>query len=102
MQLSTKCLLACLVALVVLFRTSTAAPGCAGIFGVARKDCRFGVIKYCGKLICARGYGRRCSQDSSSPFQCGEGYYCLCGRCQGCSLFTLSDCFPDTTNCVYK
>lgn len=102
MQVSTKYLLAVLLALVVLFRASSAASGCVGVFSRNPEFCRYGVIEYCGKLICAKGTGDKCSSSIYSPFQCGKGNFCLCGRCQGCSLHNVSDCYHETTNCITK
>ncbi|XP_043200825.1 neuroparsin-A-like [Amphibalanus amphitrite] len=102
MQISTKYLFACLLALVFLCRASSAASACYGIRNVNPKDCSYGVIEYCGKYICAKGTGAKCSNNRYSPFRCGTGNFCLCGRCQGCSLHNVSDCYQETTNCFSK
>ena len=47
-----------------------------------------------------QGTGERCSNSAMSRYQCGLGTFCLCGRCQGCSLYNYSDCYEETINCV--
>ncbi|XP_057371994.1 neuroparsin-A-like [Daphnia carinata] len=57
------------------------------------KNCIYGVVKdYCGRDICAKGPGHRCGGKWNSLGTCGEGLFCSCNRCGGCSLITL-ECF---------
>ncbi|XP_037072845.1 neuroparsin-A-like [Pollicipes pollicipes] len=98
MHLWSKSLLVCLLALLVcLCRESMAGT----IRDVSNKNCRFGVVLTQDSIrICGRGPGMPCRAHFKGPILCGEGYFCLCGRCQGCSTLTLSDCLYETTTCV--
>nr|QBQ04005.1 neuroparsin larval externa type [Parasacculina yatsui] len=78
----------------------SAAPSCEVNPSQVANNCTFGTLQYCRQQICARGNGQDCDLHPLSAERCGLGYFCVCGKCQGCSLITLADCFYDTTNCI--
>ncbi|XP_076283927.1 queen brain-selective protein-1 [Lasioglossum baleicum] len=49
-------------------------------------QCEFGAVTmpYCGQ-VCAKGHGQLCGGPKDRFGICGEGMYCNCNRCHGCS-----------------
>ncbi|XP_011141108.1 neuroparsin-A [Harpegnathos saltator] len=61
--------------------------------------CKYGVTvsALCGIEECRRGPGEYCGGPSQSWGVCGEGMFCICDRCVGCSVDFLT-CF--TKSCL--
>ncbi|OXA52283.1 Neuroparsin-A [Folsomia candida] len=61
--------------------------------------CEHGIFTdICGRHSCAKGPGDRCKVRRFrmlAQANCGDGMYCHCGVCMGCSLTTY-DCYEDT------
>nr|CAH0109605.1 unnamed protein product [Daphnia galeata] len=82
---------------IVCFSRVNSAPRCTAcnFHGDCHppQNCVYGVVKdYCGRDICAKGPGHRCGGKWNSLGICGEGLFCSCNRCGGCSLNTI-ECF---------
>jgi len=59
------------------------------------EGCFYGVVKdRCQREMCAKGPGERCGGRWELLGACGEGMFCSCGRCAGCSLKTF-ECFTN-------
>ncbi|XP_046401532.1 uncharacterized protein LOC124167596 [Ischnura elegans] len=77
-----------------LDRTAEAFPHCApcpdGNCDLPQpEDCEYGMkMDACGRMVCARGPGQRCGGKFNILGICGDGTFCLCNRCKGCSLVT--------------
>ncbi|KAK3929861.1 Neuroparsin-A [Frankliniella fusca] len=62
------------------------------------EDCLYGLARdHCGRVVCAKGPGERCG--GPLHLTCGEGMYCKCERCIGCSLNTFT-CFLGSAVCM--
>ncbi|KAE8744047.1 Neuroparsin 1 [Frankliniella occidentalis] len=62
------------------------------------EDCLYGLARdHCGRFVCAKGPGERCG--GPMHLTCGEGMYCKCERCIGCSLNTFT-CFLGSALCM--
>ncbi|ODM97070.1 Neuroparsin-A [Orchesella cincta] len=77
----------------------SAMPRCPpnGVENVDPVDCPYGISSdYCGRKVCAKGPGQICGVGLFKLLgSCGEGLYCNCGRCTGCSMLTM-ECFDKT------
>lgn len=76
---------------------SLRCPPCPGGMCPEPIDCRHGVTTdFCGRRICAKGPGQICGTGLFKMLgSCGDGMYCHCGKCTGCSLITY-ECFDET------
>ncbi|XP_015440223.1 PREDICTED: neuroparsin-A-like [Dufourea novaeangliae] len=73
--------------------------------GDSCNKCKFGVttMPFCGR-VCAKGLNEVCGGPKDSWGICGDGMYCNCNRCHGCSTKGL-DCKDQITTkntCVPK
>ncbi|ODM95903.1 Neuroparsin-A [Orchesella cincta] len=101
-----RLLLALIVALAALMEIQVAAqrrePRCPNppVDGWPEPTgCDYGIARdICGKPSCAVGPGGMCKYKRFRASNCGEGTFCHCSRCMGCSLHSYI-CFE--TTCVF-
>ncbi|XP_076659609.1 queen brain-selective protein-1 [Halictus rubicundus] len=69
----------------IKLRTEPLPPRCE-LCGSECNECKFGVVTlpYCGE-VCAKGHGQFCGGPNDIYGICGEGMYCNCNSCHGCS-----------------
>ncbi|XP_071447327.1 neuroparsin-A-like [Hetaerina americana] len=66
------------------------------------EDCLYGIkMDVCGRMVCAKGPGQRCGGKFNMFGMCGDGTFCYCNRCTGCSL-VKHDCYTtsNAAKCV--
>ncbi|XP_011504360.1 PREDICTED: neuroparsin-A-like isoform X2 [Ceratosolen solmsi marchali] len=58
------------------------------------EKCKYGFAfsNWCGLKECLKGPGEMCGGVRNKYGACGEGMYCRCNKCTGCSIDTL-ECF---------
>ncbi|CAK9822908.1 unnamed protein product [Anthophora retusa] len=103
---------AILLAVVLLFDKCSGYPSirqevesqCKGCGDFCEK-CEFGWVmsNVCNIPICAKGPDQSCGGPRGVHGICGEGMYCRCKKCSGCSSKTLAcsklpPCLPPNTN----
>ncbi|NP_001161196.1 neuroparsin-like peptide precursor [Nasonia vitripennis] len=62
--------------------------------GANCKQCKYGSAYslWCGLDECLKGPGEMCGGVRNKYGECGDGMYCRCNKCTGCSIDTL-ECF---------
>nr|QBG05398.1 neuroparsin III precursor [Macrobrachium nipponense] len=77
-----------LLVLLCLISTVCSAPSCSTRRQqVNVESCKYGTyVDWCRNTVCAKGPGQSCGGDWWEFGKCGEGTYCACGTCSGCSL----------------
>ncbi len=62
--------------------------------GANCKQCKYGSAfsLWCGLEECLKGPGEMCGGVRNKYGECGDGMYCRCNKCTGCSIDTL-ECF---------
>ncbi|XP_045122305.1 neuroparsin-A-like [Portunus trituberculatus] len=88
---ATLILASCLLLLLLLLPRGSAAPRCTTYDQPAPKNCKYGTaLDWCSNGVCAKGPGETCGGYRRQDGICGEGTYCECGHCRGCSPFDAS------------
>ncbi|KAG0729337.1 Neuroparsin-A [Chionoecetes opilio] len=74
--------------LLLLLQEGSAAPRCQDYDQPAPKNCKYGTtVDWCNNGVCAKGPGETCGGYRWSAGKCGEGTFCSCGICGGCSPY---------------
>ncbi|XP_076755098.1 queen brain-selective protein-1 [Xylocopa sonorina] len=66
--------------------------------------CEYGIVKSiaCDVLQCAKGPDEKCGGPDQVFGICGEGMYCNCNRCMGCSQLKLNCATTENPCLPYK
>ncbi|CAL4114160.1 unnamed protein product, partial [Meganyctiphanes norvegica] len=94
-SVTAKLCVALAVIVILMVSEGDAVPVCSGveIAPAQVSNCKYGIdTDVCGRTVCAKGPGRSCGGRRSINGSCGEGLYCACNRCTGCSPTTF-ECF---------
>ncbi|XP_050732776.1 neuroparsin-A-like [Eriocheir sinensis] len=75
--------------LLLLLQEGSAAPRCTEFDQPPPDNCKYGTtVDWCNNGVCAKGPGESCGGGYRwSDGKCGEGTFCSCGLCAGCSPF---------------
>ncbi|KAK3852486.1 hypothetical protein Pcinc_040932 [Petrolisthes cinctipes] len=74
--------------LLLLLQEGSAAPRCPLEPETNPEGCKYGVtVDWCHNEVCAKGPGESCGGYRNANGECGEGTFCQCNICYGCSPF---------------
>ncbi|KAK7086389.1 hypothetical protein SK128_025327, partial [Halocaridina rubra] len=75
------------------------APRCSHHDLASPEKCTYGTVRdWCRNQVCAKGPGEACGGLFLERGKCGDGTFCSCGICSGCSSIT-SECRPSPLVC---
>ncbi|XP_064115649.1 neuroparsin-A-like [Macrobrachium nipponense] len=99
MKSFTAALLMSLFFVLLLLQNSEGAPRCTQHDRPPPEKCTYGtVLDWCRNEVCAKGPGETCGGHFWEQGKCGEGTFCSCGTCTGCSVITRR-CFRSALVC---